>query len=110
MSQETIRPVLQPLYREKTLARMLQDGSVDRDLNIVISQRQRKVEEGRHVVDDGEKDRERTPQREVDGGEEEDEFPMAGYPFHSTPNRKDEKQFSGEIPKWRTVLISRSNF
>jgi len=50
------------------------------------------------VVDDGKKDRERSPQGEVNGGEEEDEFPVAGYPFHSTPNRKDEKQFSGEIP------------
>ena len=103
-------PVLQPSYREEIPARMLQDGSVDRDLNIVISQSQRKVEEGRHVVDDGKKHRERSPQGEVDGGEEEDEFPMAGYPFHSTPIRKDEKQFSGEIPKWRTVLISRSSF
>jgi len=110
MSQEMVCPVLQPSDREETPARMLQDGPIDRDLNIVISQSQGKVEERGHVVDDGKKDRERSPQGEVDDGEEENEFPMAGYPFHSTPIRKDEKQFSGEIPKWRTVLISRSDF
>jgi hypothetical protein len=51
---------------------MFQDDSIDWDLNIVISQSQRKVEEGRHLVDDGKKYGERSPQGEVDDGEEED--------------------------------------
>jgi hypothetical protein len=72
MGQEMICLILQPSDREEIPARMFQDGSVDRDLNIVISQSQRKVEEDRHPVDDGKKHRERSPQGEVDGGEEED--------------------------------------
>ena len=88
---------------------MLQDGAIHRDLNIVISQGQRKVEEDRHLVEDGKQHRERSPQGEVDKGEQENQFPVAGYPIHSTPTRIDEKQFSGEIPKCRTVRISRSN-
>jgi len=40
---------------------MLQDGPVDRDLNIVISQSQRKVEEAGSVVDDGKRTGERSP-------------------------------------------------
>ena len=51
---------------------MFQDGSIDWDLNIVISQSQRKVEEDRHLVEDGKEHRERSPQSEVDEGEEED--------------------------------------
>jgi hypothetical protein len=50
---------------------VLQDHSIDRDLNIVINQSQRKVEENWHLVDDGKKHGERSPQGEVDKGEEE---------------------------------------
>ena len=89
---------------------MFQDGPVDGDLNIIIDQSQGKVEKGRHLIDDGKKHGERSAKGEVNACKEEDEFPMAGYPFHSTPIKRDEKQFSGEIPKWRTVLISRSDF
>jgi len=51
---------------------MLQDDSIDWDLNVVISQSQRKVEEDRHLVEDSKEHRERSPQGEVDEGEEED--------------------------------------
>jgi len=78
---------------------MFQNDAIDRDLNIVISQGQGKVEEDRHLVEDGKKHRERSPQREVDNRKEEDQSPVDGYPLHSTPTRIDEKQFSGEIPK-----------
>src|SRR5512135_1171235 len=110
MSQEMICLILQPPHGEETLARMLKDCTIDRDLNVVINQSHRKVEEGGHLIDDGKKHRERSSQREVDGCEEEDQFPVAGYPFHSTPIRREEKQFSGEIPRWRKVLIFRSSF
>lgn len=78
---------------------MFQDDAIDRDLNIVISQGQGKVEEDRYLVEDGKKHRERSPQSEVDGGKKENQSPVNGYPFHSTPTRIDEKQFSGEIPR-----------
>jgi hypothetical protein len=78
---------------------MLQDHSIDRDLNIVINQGQRKVKNDRHLVENGKKDREGSPQRKVDKSENENEFPMVGYPLHSTPTRIDEKQLSGEIPR-----------
>jgi hypothetical protein len=45
---------------------MLQDHSIDRDLNIVISQGQRKVKNNRHLVENSKKDREGSPQRKVD--------------------------------------------
>jgi len=82
---------------------MLQDGAVHWNLNVVISQGQGEVEEDRYLVEDGEKDRERSTQGEVDKREDNNEFPKARYPFHSTPIRIDEKQFSGEIPRWRIV-------
>ena len=69
--QDMIGFSLQPSYGEKTPARMLQDGAIHRDLNIVISQGQRKVEEDRHLVEDGKKHRKRSPQGEVDEGEKE---------------------------------------
>ena len=50
---------------------MFQNYAIDWNLNIVISQGQGKVEEGRHLVEDGKKHRERSPQGEVDGGKEE---------------------------------------
>jgi hypothetical protein len=50
---------------------MFQDQAVDWDLNIVISQGQRKVEEDWHLVEDGKKHRERSTQGEVNEGEEE---------------------------------------
>ena len=78
---------------------MFQDDAIDWDLNIVISQCQGKVEEDWHLVEDGKKNRERSPEGEVDDGEEENHSPVDGYPFHSTPIKIDEKQFSGEIPK-----------
>jgi len=88
---------------------MLQDEAIHRDLNKIISQGQRKIEEDGHLVEDGKEHRERSSQGEVDEGERENEFPIARYPFHSAPIRIDEKQFSGEIPRWRIVAISRSN-
>ena len=66
-----IRFILQPPNGEETPARMFQDDAIDWDLNIVISQGQGKVEEDRHLVEDGKKHRERSPQGEVDGGKEE---------------------------------------
>ena len=78
---------------------MLQDDSIDRNLDIVISQGQRKIEKDRHLVEDSKEDREGSPQRKVDKSENENEFPIAGYPLHSTPTRMDEKQLSGEIPR-----------
>jgi hypothetical protein len=50
---------------------MLQDEAIHWDLNIVISQGQRKIEEDRHLVEDSKEHRERSPQGEVDKGEEE---------------------------------------
>jgi hypothetical protein len=50
---------------------MLQNDAIHWDLNIVISQGQGKVEEDRHLVEDGKKHRKRSPQGEVDEGEEE---------------------------------------
>ena len=50
---------------------MFQDQAVDWDLDIVISQGQRKVEEDWHLVEDGKKHRERSTQGEVNEGEEE---------------------------------------
>jgi hypothetical protein len=50
---------------------MFQNDAIHWDLNIVISQGQRKVEEDRHLVHDGKKHRERSPQGEVDESKEE---------------------------------------
>ena len=100
---------LQPSYRKKTFTRMLQDEAIHWDLNIIISQGQRKIEGDGHPVENGEEHRKRSPQGEVDESEAENEFPIARYPSHSTPIRIDEKQFSGEIPRWRVVAIFRSN-
>ena len=82
---------------------MFQNDAIDWDLDIVINQGQGKVDEDWHLVEDGKKHRERSPQGEVDDRKEDNEFPIPGYPFHSAPTRIDEKQFSGEIPRWRTV-------
>jgi hypothetical protein len=71
MGQEMICFILQPSYGEETPARLLQDDSIDWDLNIVISQGHRKVEEDWQLVEDGKKHRERSPQGEMDEGEEE---------------------------------------
>jgi hypothetical protein len=35
----------------------------------------------------------------VDKSENENEFPMMGYPLHSTPTKIEAKQLSGEIPR-----------
>jgi hypothetical protein len=78
---------------------MLQDDSIDRDLDVVISQGQWKVEKNRHLIEDGKEHGEGSSQGEVDASEKENPFPMAGYPPHSTPARIAEKQFSGEIPR-----------
>ena len=78
---------------------MLQNHSIDGDLNVVISQSQGEVEENGQLVKNCKKHREGSSQGEVDEGENEDQFPMTGYRFHSTPIKTDEKQFSGEIPK-----------
>ncbi len=78
---------------------MFQDDAIDWDLNIVISKGQGEVEEHRHLVEDGKKHGERSPQGKVDDGKENNQFPIAGYPFTSAPIRIDEKQFSGEIPR-----------
>ncbi len=78
---------------------MFQNDAIDWDLNIVIGQGQGKVEGDWHLVEDSKKHRERSPQGEVNDGKEENQSPVDGYPFHSTPTRIDEKQFSGEIPK-----------
>jgi hypothetical protein len=51
---------------------MFQDDAIDRDLNIVISHGQGKVEEDWHLVEDGKKDRKGSPQGEVDDGKEGD--------------------------------------
>jgi hypothetical protein len=99
MIQEMICFILQPSYEEETSARVLQDDPIDRNLNIVINQSQGKVEKNRQFLEDRKEDREGSPQRKVDKSENEDQFPMAGYPLHSTPTRIDEKQFSGEIPR-----------
>jgi hypothetical protein len=50
---------------------MLQNDPIDRDLNVVINQGRRKVEEDRHLVKDGKEHREGSPQSEVDEGKEE---------------------------------------
>jgi len=109
MGQDVIGFFLQPSYGEKISARVLQDDSINWDLNIVINQGQWKVEKNRHLVEDGKEDGEGSPHGEVDQSEKENQFPTAAYPFHSTPARIAEKQFSGEIPRWRTVSIFRSN-
>jgi len=62
---------LQPSNGKEASARMIQDHSIDRDLNIVISQGQGKVEEDRHLVKDGKEHREGSSQGKVDEGEEE---------------------------------------
>ncbi len=62
---------LQPSNGKETSARMLQNDPVDRDLNVVINQGRRKVEEDRHLVKDGKEHREGSPQSEVDEGKEE---------------------------------------
>jgi hypothetical protein len=82
---------------------MFQDRSIDRDLHIVINQSQRKVEEDGHLVEDGEEHREGPSQCEMDEGEEKNQVSLASYWFHSTPIKMDEKQSSGEIPRWRMV-------
>ena len=78
---------------------MLQDDTIDRNLDIVINQGQGEVEKDRHLVENSKEDREGSPQGKVDKSENENEFPMTGYPLHSTPTRIDEKQLSGEIPR-----------
>ncbi len=78
---------------------MFEDGAVDRNLNVVKSQREWEVEEDGHPIEDRKEHGERPSQSEVDDGEDEDEFPIARYPLHSAPMRIDEKQFSGETPK-----------
>jgi hypothetical protein len=99
MGQDMIGFLLQPAYGKKISARMLQDDSINRDLNVVISQGQWNVEKNRHLVEDGKEHGEGSSQGEVDASEKENPFPMAGYPLHSTPARMAEKQFSGEIPR-----------
>jgi len=100
----------EPLHGKEFLTRMLQNGSIERNLHIVISQSQRKVEDNGHLVEDGEENRKGTTQREMNEREEEDQVSLTRYGFHSTPMKIDEKQSSGEIPKWRTARISRSIF
>ncbi len=85
---------------------MLQDHPVDRDLHIVKGKRQGEIQKNRHLVEDGKKHREGSPQCKMDQGEEENEISQAGYGLHSTPNRMDEKQSSAEIPKWRIFRTS----
>ncbi len=70
-AQKMIWFILQPSNREKTPARMFQNDAINGDLNIVVSQGKGKVEEDRHLVEDGEKHRERSSQGEVDHGKEE---------------------------------------
>jgi hypothetical protein len=41
---------------------MFQDGSIDRDLYVVINQSQGKVESNRHLVEDSEENRKGTTQ------------------------------------------------
>jgi hypothetical protein len=50
---------------------MLQNDSIDGDLNVVISQGQGKVEEDGKLVKNSKEHREGSPQTEVDEGEEE---------------------------------------
>jgi len=50
---------------------MLQNDPIDGDLNVVINQGCRKVEEDRYLVKDGKEHREGSPQSEVDEGKEE---------------------------------------
>jgi hypothetical protein len=42
----------------------------------------------------------------MDEREEENQVSLARYGFHSIPIKMDEKQSSGEIPRWRMVPIS----
>ena len=49
---------------------MFQNDAIDWDLNIVIGQGQGKIEEDWHLVEDGKKHGERSPQGEVDDGKE----------------------------------------
>jgi hypothetical protein len=51
---------------------VLQDDSIDRNLNIVINQSQGKVEKDRQFLEDRKEDREGSPQRKVDKSENED--------------------------------------
>jgi hypothetical protein len=78
---------------------MLQDNSIDRDLNIIIKERQREIEIKGHLVEDGEQDREGASHCKVDGGEEQNEIPQAQRQFPSTPIKRAAKESPGEIPK-----------
>ena len=100
----------EPPHGKEFLTRMFQNGSIDRDLYVVINQSQGKVESNRHLVEDSEENRKGTTQREMNESEEEDQVSLTRYGFHSTPMKIDEKQSSGEIPRWRTVRIFRSIF
>lgn len=85
---------------------MLQDHPENRDLYIVIGKCQGKIEKDGNLVEDGKKYREGSPQCKMDEGKEENEVSQVGYGLHSTPNRMDEKQSSGEIPKCRILRTS----
>jgi len=87
---------------------MFQDGPVNRNLDIIIRQSQGKVEKNRHLIEDGKKDRKGASEREMDDCKKENRIPLAGHELHGTPMKRVEKQLSGERPKWRRVLISRS--
>jgi hypothetical protein len=62
---------LQPSNGKETSARMLQNDPIDRDLNVVINQGRRKVEEDGKLVKNSKEHREGSPQSEVDEGKEE---------------------------------------
>lgn len=85
---------------------MLQDHPIERDLYIVIGKCQGEIEKNRNLVEDGKKHGEGSPQCKMDQGEEENEVSQAGYGLHSAPNRMEEKQSWGEIPKCRIVRTS----
>jgi hypothetical protein len=97
--QDSIHFFLEPPDRKEAFARMLQDDSINRNLNIIISQGQRKVEKDGHLIEDGKEDGKGTPQDEMDQGEEENRIPVARHQVHGAPIRILEKQLSGEMPR-----------
>ena len=61
---------------------MFQDGPIDGYLHIIVSQGKGKVEEDRHLIENGKEDGEGTPECEMDQREEENGVPLACHQLH----------------------------